>query len=581
MDAESLNRREPLPKPSKLTFVTRVQQFEHRKKELEYERDYMLQTWREISDHIQTRRGRYLREERQTKRKSGNVLNEKPIFASRNLGAGMSGGVASPARPWVKITTPDSDLNERHDAKLWLDETQRRLYKVLAGSNYYGMRATSFRDMGDFGQGPLLLDFDYEDIIRGYVSPPGEYFLARNDRGVADVMYREFQMTVAQLIQKFKGNVPREVKERYDRGDYEHDYEITHVIEPNVRQVRDALGPRGMPYLNIYYCNGVQDLDSNAVMLATGYHELPFSAAPWEIQSGDTYADGCGSLVLPACKSLQALEKRRGQIVDKLANNSVQAPEGLRRNTINHQPGEVTYYPDKYAGNSANAAPIQPLYRIDPVSLTVIGQEGQILENRIDRGYYVDLFFMLANSDKNQPITAREVQERHEEKLVGLGPVLDNTHSQGLDIEINRIINVMARAGILPEVPQSMEGIALKAEYTSILAVAQRSLGVSQLERFVGFIGNLSAGNPAIFDKWDMDQTVDEYGNALGVPAAVVRSDDQVVDLRKQRAEKEEQVEQMAQVEQSAQTAQVLSQADTSRDSNLLADILGGSQGRV
>lgn len=544
----------------------------------------MIEIMRDISDHIQTRRGRYLKGERQTTRRTGTILNEKPIYASRTLGAGMSAGVASASRPWLKLITPNSELNERHEVKLWLDIAQRRLYQILAGSNYYGTRATSFRDMGDFGQGPLILDADFEDVIRGYVSPPGEYYIARNDKGVCDVMYREYEMTVSQMVSKFKGNIPTEVRDNYDRGDYETVYTITHVIEPNVKQVKGLIGPRGMPFLNIYYCNGVQDADSNAIMTASGYHELPFSCPPWELQSGDTYADGCGSLVLPACKSLQALEKRRGQVVDKLANNSVQAPESMKKTPINHKAGEATYYPDKFAtgqgGSSSGGGPISPLYRVDPTSLTVVGQEGSILEERIDRGYFVDLFFMLANSDRRN-VTATEVERKYEEKILALGPVLDNTHSQGLDIEITRAVKIASRAGLLPPPPKSMDGIELKVEYTSILAVAQRALGVSQIERFSGFIGNLSAGDPAVFDKWDMDQTVDEYSNSIGIPAAMVRSDDQVEERRKLRAEENQQAKQSAQLEQTAQTAQVLSQADTSRDSNLLADILGGSQGRV
>jgi hypothetical protein len=131
----------------------------------------------------------------------------------------------------------------------------------------------------------------------------------------------------------------------------------------------------------------------------------------------------------------------------------------------------------------------------------------------------------------------------------------------------------------------------LKVEYISVMAQAQRAIGTGAIERLAGFVGNLAAVKPEVLDKFDADQSIDEYAEMLGVPPKIVVSDDQVAEIRQQRAEMEQQHMQMQQaqagadvastgaqaVNQGAQAAKVLSEADT-EGNNVLANILGGMQ---
>ena len=566
----------PLPKGGVLSNLTSSQHFIRRRGELRTEFDEYRDEYREISDHFQIRRGRYFASKTGKKRApTTKILHEEGQFASRVLGAGMLAGVSSPARPWLKITTPDTDLNEFKSVRQWLDIAERRIYQMFGASNYYHVKQQSYRDMGDFGQGPVIMDEDFEDAINCYCSPVGEYALGVDHRGVVDTLYRDMHKTVLQLVSKFGlKNVPTEVSDAYARGNYQMPFEVLHVCEPNFLQIDGELGPRGMPYLNAYICTSASNVGNNDVIMIGGYNENPISAPRWDVQPGDTYGYGPGSLALNSSKSLQALEKRNGQVVDKLADPSLQAPSSMEKKVIDKAPGKVTYYPDNVAA-SGNREPITPIYRPDPSALTVLGNEDQRLTGRINRAYFVDLFLQLSQSSRRQ-ITAREIEERHEEKLIQLGPVLERTHYEGLNRDVRRTFGIASRHGLIPPPPPEMEGVELKIEYTSILAVAQRAVGVGALERLAGFIGNISAGMPTVLDKFDGDQAIDEYAEAIGTPAIVVRSDDDVEKIRTDRAKKEQGMQQMAVAAQGADTAKVLSEADTGRDSNLLADILGG-----
>jgi hypothetical protein len=583
MNALTADRKVDWPPPRKLVFSTVMQGMERRKEALRVERQTFLEEWRDISDYMNVRRGRFLVTDNRRKRTSNKVINERGIFASRTCGAGMVAGVSSPSRPWLHLTTPDADMNEYAEVKRWLNIVEKRVYQVFNVSNYYGVKHQSYRDMADYGQGPVIIDQDYENAINCYCSPAGEYYLGVNDRGVVDTMYRDMQKTTKDIVAEFGkyGHIPSEVRQAWDMGDYDKYWTVVGVVQPNIQMIKGMRGPLGMPYMVVYYCLGCSDVDDNAVLAVSGNFENAISAPRWDVQPGDIYGDGPGSIALPIVKSLQVLERRKGQLVDKLVTPPMQAPAKLNREVISHQPGAVSYTPD--AAMAGPRGVIMPLYEVHPNSLTATAAENQALEARVDQAYFVDLFLATINANRmspNRTATATEIAEVHEEKLIALGPVLDRTHYEGLNHDIKRVIGILARARVLPPPPKVMDGMGLKVEYTSLLAVAQRAIGAGAIERFSGFMGNLAAGNPEILDKWDMDQTADEYADTIGVPASMIRSDEEVAKLRQNRAAQMQAQQAAAAAAQTAQTAKVMSEADTGRDSNLLADILG-NQGRL
>jgi hypothetical protein len=566
-----------LPRPRKLTFGNKAQELNARRGQLDMERSTYLTEWAEIADYARVRKSRALSNSTTRKRSRTNkVLNEAMQFASRTAGAGMIAGVSSPSRPWLRMGTPDRELNEYKSAKLWLDDTTRVLLNIFAQSNYYHVKQQSFTDMADFGQGPTLIDEDYEDVISLYCSSPGEYFLSVDDKGRVDTQYRDLQWTTQQCVQKFGyAACPMEVQRDYDVGNYDTLWDIGHAVEPNRGMVKGERGPVGMPWKNVYWARSCSEVGDNAIFRVSGYSENPISAARWNVEGNDVYGDGPGAMALPGGKSLQATEKRTGQLVDKSAVPPLQAPTTMRRETITHVPGQVSYYPQ------SNGSPdvIRPTYAIDPNAIRYTMEVGDKLEDRISRAYFADLFLRLSYSDRRD-MTAREVEEIHEEKLIALGPVLERTHYEGLNVEIRRTIAIAKRKGVLLPPPPELNGAELRVEYTSILAVAQRAVGIGALERFSGYVGTLAAADPQVLDKWDLDQTVDEYADMTGIPASVVRSDAEVKQRREQRAKDMQQEQQMAQVAQAAEVAKTASQADTGRRDNLLADIIG-NQGRI
>jgi hypothetical protein len=192
----------------------------------------------------------------------------------------------------------------------------------------------------------------------------------------------------------------------------------------------------------------------------------------------------------------------------------------------------------------------------------------QEYQNRIQRAFYEDLFLMLANSDRRQ-ITAREIDERHEEKLLALGPVLEQLNQDLLDPLIDITFMIMERQGLIPEAPEELQGMDLRVEYISIMAQAQKLAGIASIERFAGFGQGLLQVNPEAADKIDFDQMIDVYADRLSLQPGIVRPDEQVAAMRKGRAEAQAKAQAVQDIQMGAAAAKDLGTVNMEEDNGL------------
>lgn len=228
-----------------------------------------------------------------------------------------------------------------------------------------------------------------------------------------------------------------------------------------------------------------------------------------------------------------------------------------------------------YVDEIDNNKLVRPAYAVSPQlndMLAMINDDRQMIE----ACFFSDLFNMFSTiNTRSMPVEA--VASMQDEKLLQLGPVLERLNDEFLDPFVDRTFNIMARRNLFPEPPEELQGAPLKVEYVSILAQAQKSIGINSVERFVGFVGNLARANPNALDKLNVDQAIDSYGDMLGVPATIVNSADEVQAARDQRAQQEQQQQMMAMAQQAGATAKTLSDTNTA-DPSLLKTLSDAAQ---
>ena len=147
-----------------------------------------------------------------------------------------------------------------------------------------------------------------------------------------------------------------------------------------------------------------------------------------------------------------------------------------------------------------------------------------------------------------------------------------------LDPLIDIAFEIHVRQNLIPPPPEALQGEELKVEYISIMAQAQKLVGIGGVERFTGFVGQMAAVNPEVLDKIDVDQIVDVYGDMTSVPPSIIRTDEMVAEIRAGRQQQQQAMQQAEMLKTGASAAKDLSQAKLDEDSAL--DALLTSQGQ-
>ena len=163
---------------------------------------------------------------------------------------------------------------------------------------------------------------------------------------------------------------------------------------------------------------------------------------------------------------------------------------------------------------------------------------------------------MLDQLDKGR-MTAQEVMARNQEKLQQLGPVVERLQYEFLNRILERVYNILDRSGVFPDIPEELQDIVgeeFRIEYISPLAQAQKMSGLTSIEQGIGFIGQAAQFDQTVLDKVNLTEAVANYLAQVGVPAAMIRSDEEVQEIQKQRQEAQAAAE--AQAQQQAAIAQ-------------------------
>lgn len=481
---------------------------------------------------------------------NGAIADPTATLAVRVCTGGLVSGLASPSRPWFKLILSQKGVEPDEAARAWLDDTEDRMYTILAGSNFYDSFATECEDLVVFGTGPSIIYEDEKDVIRLYNPAVGEYYLASGATLRVDGLYRLFVMTVSQIVDFFKyENCPAEIQSLWNQKGAALDQErmIAHSIEPNYGIGPENAGkiPGNFTWRETYWLYGA---DSSKPASLTGYVDQPFTAARWATQSNDAYGRSPGMDVLPDVMQLQVMTRRMAEAIEKQVRPPLIGDMSLKNQPSSTLPGHLTYVTDIGPNKG-----IRSIYEVNP-DINAMAANILAIEKRIQVGFFNDLFLMLEQVQTGK-MTAYEVAAKVNEKMQVIGPVIESLLADSLKPKLKRIFGIMKRKGMIDPPPDSLKGVVLDIQFVSMLALAQKAAATGGIERLVALVGSLEPIFPTAKDKIDSDELIDEMNELLGNPAKIIRGKDAVEAFRAQQAQAAQQQQQMNQISQMAEAA--------------------------
>jgi hypothetical protein len=490
------------------------------------------------------------------------ALDAEVQYASRTLRAGLHGGLTPPSRKWFNLKSDDPDLNQSHAVSQYFHEVERRMMDVLAGSNFYSSMQTLYGELGNYGQGPMLISPNRKDVIRCYSMEIGEYWLGADEHGVPNTVYRKCRMTIDQIAREFGlENLSHKAREAYDRGDYYTKVTVVRAVTPRREKDGNArsYSNRNMPFLSAAWEEGSNKED---MLRVSGVDDGALVCPRWMTAGYDAHGvEFPGLSALPSARVLEYYARRKAEFVDLSVRPPMQAPAIFQSHEKNFVAGGISFVDDA----TLQRGGLKPIFEakgdIGPMTADIADER-----RRVNQGYFSDIFMMFQNPGVVEGVkpTAAQIHAQHEEKLTMLGPVLGLVGQESLDPSIGRTYSLMAQGGLLPEAPIELQGKDIKIEYVSPLAQAQKAVGVGAIERHIGMVGTLAELEQAQGEaaaSLDIRATIEEFADMIGTPPTIMRSKDDARELLKAEAEGAEQAQMMAAMQPAAQSAKLISEA--------------------
>ena len=509
------------------------------------------------------------------RRRDTNIYHSVAWQANQSFAAGVMSGLTPPSRQWFRLIWSNDTMKNHPEAGELLDKRMNILQDVLLKSNFYNAIHSAYLELA-FGQAPLAIFQDADTGVHFVPFTVGTYMMENGPDGIVDTFCTKYEMTARQLADKFGADrLPSSIRAELENGGVKTKHKLWWLVEPNRFHDRnkEVMDKYHMKYLSLYW---LEEGEKDFIDIG-GFQEWPIPVARYLVTGNETYGKGPGWFAEGDSKGLQKLEKDDIIAVELGIKPPMAASATTAKQGINLTPGSYTVV--------ERNEPVTPLFNVN-VNLQHLQEKILDLQDRIKRAYSADLFMMLERlEDKN--MTAQEVLQRKQEQLQQLGPVVQRLQFEFLRKIIERVYNILDRAGILPQPEDAELALALSQEevtieYISPLAQAQKMAGMTNIEQAIAFTGQLAQFDQSVLDKIDFAKTIDSYFDMVGAPASIKRTEEEYEAIQQQKAQAMAEAKQQEQMAQAVQMAAPAAQAaknitEAANDGNpALQEWLGG-----
>lgn len=511
------------------------------------------------------------------------LTSSKPLQAFDDLVAGLQSGITPAEQEWFRVGLEDEEntLAESESVQEYLHAVSKILASTLHKSNFYQQTPAYYRSGSRYLTACMFMEPDDEVDVRFTVLPIGSYYVSNNQRGLADTLCREFQMTVRQIIEKFcmdpitgevtLDNVSDTVKNYWNNPqNREYRINIIHFVWPNPEfdHTKAKYDTKYKRYSSTYY--ELSENNSNKLLCEDGYDYFPAYVFRWFRQPTDAYGvDGPGFKAIGDINEMYEAIRMMLNAMAKVVEPPMAADPSVAGLPLGTTPAFLSIVP-----GGAKEGKFGPAYQIQPDIKAAI-ELIEDLKKDIEHVCMADIFRMLANKQEGE-WTATEVLQRIKENTNILGPIFGNFNFEWLQPMIKNLYWLLLLDGDIPPAPPELQGVPLKIEMISTVAIALKMGEITAYKEFLDFAEKAVTVNKNVGDVINWDELIRRVSKVLNLTGKVMVGEDQVNAIRQARAQQAQQEQKMAQLEQAGGVAKNLAQAPTDQP-NALTSIAKGA----
>jgi len=483
--------------------------------------------WQQVADFCIPRKDDVFGQFSKGEKKHDKLYDSTAVHTAELLASALHSMLTNPATFFFELTTGDPLIDKLDEVRKWFQHVVERMHLRLNNSNFQTEIHELYLDLVTLGTGPMQILEDKEFVIRFLSHPIYQAYIAENNKGVVDEIYRTFKWTKKKIKDEFGQEIIEKLEAaNFDFGKSDQDeFEIIHAVFPRDDFDNNKL-PSNFKFASIHVLR-----QANMVISESGFKEFPYVVPRWVKIGGEVYGRSPAMKALADIKMLNAMMLVTIRSAQKIVDPPLMIPNDGVMLPIKTTPGGLNYI-------DRGGDDIRPLLtggRID------ISQEVmQDVRNRIRAAFFVDQLQL----NEGPQMTATEVLQRTEEKLRLLGPILGRQQFELLRPLIDRVFNIMGRReGEFEKSPAILNGRNIQVQYSSQIAKAQRVSESQNLNRALSVVAPLIEHDPSGMDVFDTDKAVRHAAAIFGVSQDIMRTEDELEEIREARAEAQQQIQ--------------------------------------
>ncbi len=515
--------------------------------DLDAERGTWKAHWQDIAEHVIPRKAEINARRGRGEKRTEKQFDGTAADAVDELVATIFNNMTNPAQDWFALR-PVGLKGDRQVA-MWLDASVEQMLGALSESNFYQQILEALIDLVTVGTAAVYSEeqplqqgdgqpgakagaggsgfngFNFRTL------PIGEYVIDEDNQGLVDCVYRKFELTARQAVQRWGKDAGESVNLAYEDERRRHDsFEFIHCLKPRDDRKWADLRDVAMPVASTYVA--VKD---KHVISEGGYHELPIHVARWTLSSGEKYGRSPAMKALPYVKTLNLMVRYGLEALPRALYPPMLVQEGtIVGNTLRLTPGALNQFD--------GAIDQRPSELVSQARFEIEHAKEEVYRARIEQAFGVDQMRLRATGQ----MTAEEVIERRARRFQAMAPMTGRVERELLKSLVERCWLMMLGQGAFGEPPRQLaQADRVEVVFQGPLAQSQRRNRINAGLETYQALAPLAQLYPGVLEHFDADGFVRDLAEAMGSGAYLIDGE-QVRQAKAQR----QQMMQMAQMAQ-------------------------------
>lgn len=473
--------------------------------------------WQEIADYTFPRR------DFTTTRTPGDnrrrkVFDSIGIKATLMLASAMHANLTPVQTRWFFLNPGEGD-------RAYWEMVQNHLLGLFSSpSSRFALQAHElYLDLVAFGTA-IMGVFEQDDRTLFKTLNVADCWIRENQNGVVDHLKYCQEYTAFQMISAFgEQNVHENVRKAAEKNDTATKFKVLNCVGPRYGKTRRGAVTQEKPFYSVF----IDVINKHQIGPPGGYDDFPYLVPRLSKRSGETYGYGCGGQAISEVRMLNQIVEVMFRAASKNADPPVLSPIDGVVLPMRLDPGGINYYnpdvgPPEFWNNN---------FRPDYMDYIIKEKRADI-----EKIYFID-WLTLPNNDR---MTATETMQRAQDSFKNMSAINARVESEFLSQLIRRTYLVEVAAGRLERPPASSQGKDIRIEYTSPVALAQKSISANAVLQGMGLLAQVAQVDPSVVELLNGHQLIrDQFANTYFLPESYILDEDELERKREERSEEQ------------------------------------------